>query len=64
LSQEEAKKQLMSNLEIEIKTEAGKKIKEFEENLKHISDNKAKDILALAVKRCAVDNVVEMTTSV
>ncbi len=64
LSQDEAKRQLMSNLENDLKNEAGKKIKEYEENIKKVSDNKAKDILALAIKRCAVDNVVEMTTSV
>lgn len=64
LSRDEAKQQLMANLEQDLKNEAGKKIKEYEENIKRTSEQKAKDIITLAIKRCAVDNVVESTTSV
>lgn len=63
LTQDEAKKQLMNNLEQDLKVDAAKKIKEYEENVRRLSDAKAKDIIALAIKRCAVDNVVEATTS-
>lgn len=64
LTQDEAKKQLMSNLEQDLKIEAARKIKDYEENVRRVSEAKAKDIVALAIKRCAVDNVVETTTSV
>ena len=64
LSKEEAKRQLMDNLEQELKTKAAKMISEYEEETKRTSERKAKDIVALAIKRCALDNIIENTASV
>ncbi len=64
LSREEAKKQLMDNLEQDLKKEAARLISDYEEETKRTSEKKAKDIVALAIKRCAIDNVVESTTSI
>ncbi|OGI11153.1 MAG: ribonuclease Y [Candidatus Margulisbacteria bacterium GWF2_35_9] len=64
LNQEDAKKMLLDNLEREVKYEAAKMIKETEELAQKTSLKKAREIIATAVQRCAVDNVVEITTSV
>lgn len=62
-SKEEAKKYLMENLERELKNEAGVKIREYEDYTKQVADKKAKEIISLAIKRCAVDTVTESTTT-
>ena len=64
LSKEEAKRQLMDNLEQELKSKAAKMISDYEEETKRSSERKARDIVALAIKRCALDNIVENTTSI
>lgn len=63
LSREEARKQLMAKLDSELQKEAGEKIKAFEEKLKQEQEKRAREILATAIQRCAVDHVVETTTS-
>jgi ribonucrease Y len=64
LSQEEAKTILLENMEREIKYEAAKMIKETEELAQKTAMKKSREIIATAIQRCAVDNVVEVTTSV
>ncbi|MDR1998110.1 MAG: ribonuclease Y [Candidatus Margulisbacteria bacterium] len=64
LSRDEAKRQLMDNLEQELKSKAAKMISDYEEETRRNSERKARDIVALAIKRCAIDNIVENTTSV
>lgn len=64
LSKEEAKRQLMDNLEQELKSQASKLISDYEEETKRTGERKARDIVALAIKRCALDNIIENTTSV
>ncbi|HVN67435.1 MAG TPA: ribonuclease Y, partial [Candidatus Sulfotelmatobacter sp.] len=64
MSKEEAKKELLSRLDKELEVEMAKKIKASEEELKKESDKRAREILATAIQRCAVDHVVETTTSV
>ena len=64
LSKEEAKKQLMDSLEQELKSQSAKMISDYEEETKRASEKKARDIVALAIKRCAIDNIVENTTSI
>ncbi len=63
LSKEEAAKKYMENLELELRTEASNKIKEIESQTTIVAEKKAKEIVALAIKRCAVDHTVETTTS-
>ncbi|MEI7941661.1 MAG: ribonuclease Y [Candidatus Riflemargulisbacteria bacterium] len=64
LSKDEAKKLLLDNMEREIKYEASKMIKETEELAQKTALKKSREIIATAIQRCAVDNVVEVTTSV
>jgi ribonuclease Y len=48
-------------LEKELDKEAAVRIKNNEEEIKKISEKKAKEILTTAIQRCAVDHVVEST---
>jgi len=64
LSREEAKQELLSRLDKELEVEAAKRIKAKEEDVKKEADKRAREILATAIQRCAVDHVVETTTSV
>jgi len=63
LSKEDATNKYMENLDRELKTESANKIKEMENHTISIADKKAKEIIALAIKRCSVDHTVESTTS-
>jgi len=63
LPQEEAKKLLLSSLEKEVERDAALIIKRKEEEIKKEADRKAREILATAIQRCAVDHVVETTTT-
>ncbi len=64
LSKDDAKKLLLDNMEREIKFEASKMIKETEELAQKTALKKSREIIATAIQKCAVDNVVEVTTSV
>ena len=61
---EEAKQYLISNVETEVTHEMAVKIKEIEAQFKEEADNKAREIVALAIQRCAVDHASEITVSV
>ncbi len=63
MTQEEAKKELLGNLEKELSHETGKMIKEMEERAKSEADKKSRNILSLAIQRFASDHTVETTTS-
>jgi len=63
MTQEEAKIELMGNLEKELTHEAGKMIKEIQERAKSEADKKSRNILSLAIQRFASDHTVENTTS-
>jgi ribonuclease Y len=63
LSKEEAKKELLTKLDKELEAEAAAKIKASDEKVKQESDRRAREILATAIQRCAVDHTVETTTS-
>ena len=64
LTSEEAKDMLLSRAESEIAHETALKIAEYEARFKEEADNKAKDILSLAIQRCAADHVSEIAISV
>lgn len=64
LSREDAKKELLTKLDKELEREAAERIKVNEEKIKKDSEKRAREILATAIQRCAVDHVVETTTSV
>lgn len=61
---EEAKNYLIDQLEVEVTHESAMKIREIEAQLKDEADTKAKEILSLAIQRCAADHVAEATVSV
>ncbi len=64
LTKEEAKAELVKALDSEMQHETAMKIAEYEERFKDEADNKAKDILSLAIQRCAADHVSEIAISV
>ena len=61
---EEAMQMLIDQLQDEITHEKAKKIAEMEEQFREEADEKAKDIIALAIQRCAADHASEITVSV
>jgi ribonuclease Y len=64
LGAEEAKKQLMDQMESEARHECAKAIKQIEDEAKETADKKAQEVLALAVQRYAGDFVAESAVSV
>lgn len=61
---EQAKEYLLSSLEKELVHEKAILIKEKEASAKQEADKKARQIIGLAIQRCAVDHVAETTVSV
>ena len=64
LSREDAKAELVARLDSEMQHETALKIAEYEAKFKDEADSKAKDILSLAIQRCAADHVSEVAISV
>jgi len=64
LSSEEAKELLLRDVENEIRHESAMLIKEIETHAKEEAEKRARDIISLAIQRCAVDHVAETTVSV
>ncbi|MEA4933178.1 MAG: ribonuclease Y [Lawsonibacter sp.] len=61
---DEAKKYLLQQLEEDVTHESAMKIKEIEARCKDEADTKAREIISLAIQRCAADHVAEATVSV
>lgn len=64
LTQEQAKDQLLANLNEELDTEKSKRILENEQMIRDQSDVLAKEIISTAIQRCAADHTAETTVSV
>ncbi|MBP2627693.1 MAG: 2,3 cyclic-nucleotide 2-phosphodiesterase [Firmicutes bacterium] len=64
LTSEEARNLLLDNAREEIKHETAIMIKELEQQAKEEADKKARNIISLAIQRCAADHVAETTVSV
>lgn len=64
LTAEEAKNELLARKSEEIAHETAKKISEFEAQYKEEVDEKAKELLSLAIQKCAADHVSESAISV
>ena len=62
-SVQQAKDELLATVESETKHELAQKLDELEAQFKEEADAKAKDILSLAIQRCAADHVSEIATS-
>ena len=61
---EEAKNDLINQLAEEVTHESAMKVREIEAQFKEEADTRAKEILSLAIQRCAADHVAEATVSV
>ena len=64
MSTQEAKDLLLTTMEREIRADAARLVKRVETETREYADRKAKDIIALAIKRYASDYVAEQTVSV
>ena len=64
LTQDEAKKYLLDNIESEVRHESAMKIKEIEAQTKEEADQMAREIISIAIQRCAADHAAEATVSV
>ena len=63
LSVNEAKEQLIEKIESQVKHELAQRLDELETQFKEESETKARNILSLAIQRCAADHVAEATIS-
>ena len=64
LTQEQAKQFLLKNVEEEVRHDTAMKIKEIEQQMKDEADEKAREIISIAIQRCAADHAEEATVSV
>ena len=63
-TQEQAKQFLLKAVEEEVRHETAMKIKEIEQQMKDEADEKAREVLSIAIQRCAADHAAEATVSV
>ncbi|MBD3390716.1 MAG: DUF3552 domain-containing protein, partial [Chitinivibrionales bacterium] len=64
MTQDEAKKVLLENLESQVRYECAQMIKEIRDESKAKAETEAKEIVIEAIQRCAADTTVESTVSV
>lgn len=64
ITRDEARQIIMTETENEMTHELAMMVKEMENRAKEEADKKAKEILSLAIQRCAADHVAETTVSV
>ncbi|MBD3419757.1 MAG: ribonuclease Y [Chitinivibrionales bacterium] len=64
LTQEEAKKILLGNLEGKVRYESAQMIKELKDQAREEAEKEAKEIIVRAIQRSAADTTVESTVSV
>lgn len=64
MTQAEAKDILLNELIEEVKRDAAVQVKEIEQKAKDEADKKAKDIVGMAIQRCAADHASEFAVSV
>ena len=63
LSSEEAKNLLLEQLKIDLQQEANNLIRENENHIREVSEEKAREILTTVMQRCVIDQVVESTVA-
>ena len=63
MSSEEAKNLLFEQLKNDLQQEANALIRENENHIKEVSNEKAKEILTTVMQRCAIDQVIESTVA-
>ena len=63
LDSEEAKKQYLKRLELDVREDASRMIRAVENEAHELADKKAKKILSLAIQRCAAEHSMESTVT-
>ncbi len=61
---EQAKEELLRTIETEVRHETAQRIIEIESQLKEEADDRARNIISLAIQRCAAEHSTEATVSV
>jgi len=61
---EQAKEYLLNSLEAELTHEKAVRIMDYEQKLREEADKRARNIISLAIQRCAADHVAEAAVSV
>ena len=64
MTYEDAKELLLNNVQTEVKHETAQMIKSLEEQAKEEAEGKAREIISMAIQRCAADQVAETTVTV
>jgi len=64
MNRDDAKKLLIKNMESDARLEAARMIKDIKDEARRQGDREAKQVLTMAIQRCAADHVVESTVSV
>lgn len=64
LTSDDARHLLLANIQEEIKHETAIMIKDLQQQAKEEADKNAREIISLAIQRCAADHVAETTVSV
>ena len=63
LSIDEAKNLLLEQLKVDLQQEANNLIRENENHIREVSNEKAQEILTTVMQRCAIDQVIESTVT-
>ncbi len=61
---DQAKETLLHNLEEELIHEKAMKVSQYEQQIREEADGRARELISLAIQRCAADHVSEATVSV
>ncbi len=64
LTEEQAKEMLLSHIENQVRTEAAQRVRMIEEQTREEAEARAREIITLAIQRCASDQVAEAVVSV
>jgi len=64
LTEEQAKEVLLTRIEDQVHAEAARRIRAIEEEAREEADTRAREIITLAIQRCASDQVAEAVVSV
>ncbi len=64
LTEEQAKEVLLTRIETQVRTEAAQRVRMIEEQAREEADARAREIITLAIQRCASDQVAEAVVSV
>ena len=64
LTQEQAKAYLLQSVEETVRHDTAMKIKEIEQQMKDEAEDRAREVIATAIQRCAADHAAETTVSV